>query len=705
MKRLLLVIFLLVKTASVFCQSAPKPYGVLPNQAQLNWHEMEMYCIIHFGVDTYTDKEWGFGDENPAIINPVNFDAAQIVGAAKSGGFKGVVIVAKHHDGLCLWPTKTTDHNITQASWKNGKGDMVREYQLACQKLGMQMGLYCSPWDRNSAFYGQPEYVNIYREQLRELYSRYGKLFISWHDGANGGDGYYDGAREVRKIDRTTYYGWPKTWAITRKMQPSAAIFGDIGPDVRWVGNEEGHAGETSWATYTPIAPDSGKIPANGYVKYWLGVEGTRNGKDWMPAECDVSLRPGWFYHESQNAQVKTPYALLDLYYKSVGRGANLDLGLSPNRDGLLDEEDVNALRGFGDLLRQTFTNNLAAGAKLTASNIRGKNKLKYGPQFLLDKSRYTYWATDNSVKTPTLTLDLGREKSFNVIRLRENIKLGQRIGAFSVDVWIDDNWQEIASATSIGSNRLIRLPQNVIARKVRLRITQSPVCIALSDFGLYKEPVHITAPIISRNNKGRVSIATTAPVDQIYYTLDGSTPTAKSSIYKRPFSLNEGGIVKAVAADGLQTGEVSTVQFEVSKSDWIVLADSTAIHPENILDENDATIWSTLNPDSAKTFLPGKITINLGRATNIAAFTYLPRQDKKLAGTADLYTFSISQNGADWEEVASGEFSNIRANPINQVIALPKPVSARFIRFEGRRSVQGNGITAAEIGIIAPKK
>ncbi|MGI4729977.1 MAG: alpha-L-fucosidase, partial [Janthinobacterium lividum] len=415
----LLAIFILLKTASCFAQPAPKPYGVLPTARQLNWHEMEMYCIIHFGVDTYTDKEWGFGDENPAIFNPKQFNAEQIVGAAKAGGFKGVVIVAKHHDGLCLWPTKTTEHNISQTSWKNGKGDMVKEYQLACQKVGMQMGLYCSPWDRNSAFYGSAKYVEIYRAQLKELYSNYGKLFISWHDGANGGDGFYGGAREIRKIDRTTYYGWPETWAITRKMQPTAAIFGDVGADVRWIGNEEGHAGETCWATYTPLAPDSGKAPANGYVKYWLGVAGTRGGKYWMPAECDVSLRPGWFYHENQNAQVKTPYTLLDLYYKSVGRGADLDLGLSPNKNGLLDEEDVNALQKFGAILKETFAVNLAQDAKLIASNIRGKNSKQFGPALLFDQNRYSYWATDDAMTTPELTLDLGAEKTFNVIRLR----------------------------------------------------------------------------------------------------------------------------------------------------------------------------------------------------------------------------------------------------------------------------------------------
>ena len=705
MKTRLLVIFLVLKTVCGFCQPAPKPYGALPNKQQLNWHEMEMYCIIHFGVNTYTDKEWGFGDEDPAMINPIKFDAKQIVGAAKAGGFKGVVIVAKHHDGLCIWPTKTTERNISKTNFRNGKGDMVKEYQQACQQLGIQLGLYCSPWDRNSAFYGQPEYVEIYRNQLKELYSHYGKLFISWHDGANGGDGYYGGAKEIRKIDRSKYYNWPETWAITRKMQPSAAIFGDAGPDVRWVGNEEGYGGETCWATYTPEASEAGQIPANGNVKYWLGTEGTRNGKSWMPAECDVPLRPGWFYHASQTSQVKTPYALLDLYYKSVGRGANLDLGLSPNQQGLLDEEDVASLKQFGQILKQTFAVNLAAGAKVSASNIRGKNSTKYGTKFLFDGSRYTYWATDDAEKTPQLTLDLGREKTFNVIRLRENIKLGQRIEAFEVDAWKNGDWQNIASATSIGSNRLIRLPQNVTTDKVRLRITKSPVCIALSDFGLYKEPVHLSAPKINRDKKGMVSIVTDAPVSSLHYTLDETVPTTNSPVYTKAFLMENGGLVRAVAFEGKQNGETSSAQLELSKADWkIIRKDQTETQPENAIDEDQNTFWSTLKKDTSQAFSPAQIDIDLGKTVSIKAFTYLPRQDKKLAGTVDQYSFYISKNGVDWEEAMSGEFSNIRANPINQTVQLLKPVSVRFIRFMGKRSVSGNGITAAEIGVITTK-
>ena len=621
-----------------FSQSAPKPYGALPTPAQLEWHEMEMYALIHFGVDTYTDKEWGFGDEDPKILNPVKFDAKQIVAAAKSAGFKGVVVVAKHHDGLCIWPTKTTEHNISNTPWKDGKGDMLQEYREACDALGMKLGVYVSPWDRNSPHYGTPKYLELYREQLREVYSKYGKLFISWHDGANGGDGYYGGANETRKIDRTTYYDWPNTWAITRKMQPGAVIFGDVGPDVRWVGNEEGHAGETSWATYTPLAPDAGKTPANGYVQHLRGIEGTRNGKYWMPAEADVSLRPGWFYHASQNHQVKSPAVLMDLYYKSVGRGANLDLGLSPNRDGLLDDTDVNALKGFGDLVRETFKTNLAKGATLKASNIRAKGAARFGPANLLDEDRYSYWSTDDAVHTPTLTLVLPEERTFNVIRLRENIKLGQRIEAVEVEAMLNNKWEKIGAATSIGANRLIRLAEPVKAKQLRLTISKSPVSIALSDFGLYMEP----------KSKEMAS----APV---------------------------------------------TNAAEVSKSGWKIIAPAAGDQAQNAIDGNPATIWTA---ESNSEFKPASIDIDLGFPVGISAFTYLPRQDKKVDGVADQYSFYVSEDGKTYREVASGEFSNIRANPIEQVVSLKEKVQARYIRFVGKRSLDGKGITVAELGI-----
>lgn len=698
MCRLLLLLTCFCVATSSISQAPPKPYGALPTAAQLKWHEMEMYCLIHFGVDTYTDKEWGYGDEDPAICNPIRFSAEQIVSAAKAGGFKGVVVVAKHHDGLCLWPTKTTEHNITKSPWRNGKGDMIKEYQLACTKLGMKLGVYCSPWDRNSPEYGKPEYVKIYRDQLKELYKNYGPLFISWHDGANGGDGYYGGTRETRKIDRTTYYGWDSTFAITRKMQPSAVIFGDIGPDVRWVGNEEGYAGETCWATFNPEAPDEGKKPANGYVKYWLATEGTRNGDHWMPAECDVPLRPGWFYHVSQDEQAKSPYTLLDLYYKSVGRGANLDLGIAPNREGLLHANDVKAMKGFGDLLKQIFKTNLAKGALFMASNIRGKNTAKYGPGFLTDNDRYTYWATDDAVLDPQLTVDLRRPQTFNVVRLRENIKLGQRITSIAIDAFINNGWKEIATATSIGPNRLIRLPQNITTNKVRLRITGADASIALSDFGLFKEPPHLTAPSITRDKKGMVSFATEAPVAGIHYTLDGTEPTLQSPIFDQSVSLTDGGIIKARSFEvNNQASETSVKHFDLSKQGWAIAGTGSVV---NAIDENERTLFDLSKEASFVETQPQEIIVNMGKAQTIKSFTYLPRQDKRTDGIVDKYIFSITTDGVNWEQVAAGEFANIKSNPVEQVVQLEKEVSAKYFKFSAIHIISGKGMTVAELGV-----
>jgi alpha-L-fucosidase len=467
----------------------PVPFGATPSMPQLSWHEMEMYGLIHFGLNTFQNKEWGYGDADPNLFNPAQFDAEQIVLAAKAGGLKGLIIVAKHHDGFALWPTATTDYNISRSSWRDGKGDVVRSLQQACAKHGLRLGIYCSPWDRNNKDYGTPAYLKTYREQLRELYSNYGELFVSWHDGANGGDGYYGGAREKRMIDRTTYYDWWTTWEMTRRMQPGAVIFSDIGPDVRWVGNEKGFAAETSWATFAPVAPDGVGRAAPGYSRDADAPGGHASAKTWIPAECDVPLRKGWFYHADQDNTVKTATQLYDLYLMSVGRGADLDIGLAPDTRGLLHERDVSVLREFGELLRRTFSNNLARGARLHASNVRGQDDRVAGVLRLIDDDRYSHWATDDGVTTAELTAEFEKPTTFRVIRLREDIKLGQRIEAFAVDSWSGSAWNEIAQATSVGANRLIRLSANVTSTRVRLRITRSRASIVLGDFGLFAEP------------------------------------------------------------------------------------------------------------------------------------------------------------------------------------------------------------------------
>jgi len=470
-------------------QEAPKPFGVIPTARQLAWQEKEMYVIMHFTPTTFQNKEWGFGDADPVIFNPTNFNAKNIVAAVKAGGFKGLTVVAKHHDGFALWPTKSTTYNITKSPFRNGNGDLVKEMQEATTQAGLGFGIYCSPWDRNNANYSKPAYINeVYYKQLEELYSNYGQLHTVFYDGANGGDGFYGGAKEKRSIDASTYYNYDKIWTIVRKMQPNAVIFSDIGPDIRWVGNESGFAAETSWSTFTPISPVKDKKPSPGFVEEKDLPRGTRNGEFWTPAECDVPLRPGWFYHPEQDGKTKTPAQLLEIYYQSVGRSASLDLGIAPMPSGELHPDDIRNLRAFGDILKKTFSLNLASGAAITASNTRTKNKA-FSAEHLIDQDRYSYWATDDSVTQASLVFQLKNNSSFNVIRLRENIKLGQRIEAVAVDAWIDGAFKEIATATSIGGNRLIRLKNSVATNRVRLRIIKSPVCIALSDFGLFAEP------------------------------------------------------------------------------------------------------------------------------------------------------------------------------------------------------------------------
>jgi alpha-L-fucosidase len=456
---------------------------MLPSPRQLRWHELETYSFLHFTVNTFTDREWGNGDEDPAIFNPVEFDAETIVGALKAGGMKGVILTCKHHDGFCLWPTRTTDHCVRKSPWRGGRGDIVREISDAARRQGLKFGVYVSPWDRNNPEYGRPGYIQTYRDQLRELLTGYGPIFEVWHDGANGGTGYYGGANEKRTIDKTSYYGWPTTWEMIRKLQPEAVIFSDVGPDIRWVGNEKGFANETNWATYDPVGTDGGSA-SPGDVRAKDSGTGTRNGSHWLPAECDVSIRPGWFWHPKENERVKTVAQLMDLYYLSVGRGASFLLNVPPDRRGLLGENDVASLRAFGDRLRATFGTNLASGARITASNVRGKSNA-YRAENLLDGDRATYWATDDAVKSADVLVEFRQPVPFNVVRLREEIRLGQRVDRFVIEVWKEGAWQEFGQGTSVGPCRLIKAKETVSASRLRMRIAGSSACPAISELAV----------------------------------------------------------------------------------------------------------------------------------------------------------------------------------------------------------------------------
>ncbi len=455
----------------------PATFGPVPSARQLAWHEMEYYALIHFSLNTFADKEWGYGDEDPNLFAPTALDARQWARVAKGAGMKGIILVARHHDGFCLWPSVYTEYSIKNAPWKNGRGDVVGELAAACREYGLKMGIYLSPWDRNRADYGRGTYLTYYRNQLRELLTNYGELFEVWFDGANGGSGYYGGAREDRQIDRKTYYQWPDTRELVRQLQPNACMFSDAGPDCRWVGNEKGLGSETNWARLDlqDLYP--------GFPGYQVLGEGHRDGTSWVPAEADVPLRPGWFYHADQDDKVKSLKELLDIYYASVGRGCNLNIGLAPDRRGLIHENDAARLRELGRVLKRTFAVDLAQGQPVQASNVRGGDEA-FSAAHLTDGDHNTYWAADDDVRSAELTVELDKPTRFNRIRLEEKIELGQRIEAFEILAGVG-NLHQIAEGTTIGPRRILQVP-TVLADRVTVRITQSRACPTLSTLELY---------------------------------------------------------------------------------------------------------------------------------------------------------------------------------------------------------------------------
>ncbi len=458
--------------------NAPAPHGALPASRQLAWHAMEMYGFVHFTVNTFTDREWGYGDESPQVFNPTALDTRQWARVAKETGLTGLILTAKHHDGFCLWPSRYTEHSVKNSPWRNGNGDVVQELYDACRAYGLKMGIYLSPWDRNHAAYGQPEYVQYFHYQLEELLSRYpGELFEVWFDGANGGDGYYGGARETRGIDRKTYYQFPRLFDTVRRLQPDAVMFSDAGPDVRWVGNESGRASATCWHTINPEGMSAGEVDDPNRLGW-----GEPDGSCWRPAEVDVSLRRGWFYHDAES-----PHALdelLAIYLSSVGNGACLNLNLPPDREGLIPARDVSRLREFRAVLNALFADDVASGKAVEADNTRG-NDSAFAASHLTDGDPATYWAADDDVRAAMLIVDLGEKRRIHHLRIDEFIELGQRIEAFAVDGACESQWLELARGTTIGARKLLTLPP-MTTGKLRVRILHSRACPVLRRLSVY---------------------------------------------------------------------------------------------------------------------------------------------------------------------------------------------------------------------------
>jgi alpha-L-fucosidase len=447
----------------------PEPLLPIPTARQLAYQQEELRMFLHFGVNTFTDREWGEGTENPDIFTPESFDARQWARIARETGFSILILTAKHHDGFALWNSAFTEHDVGSSPWRGGRGDVVREVAAAAREEGLKLGLYLSPWDRHEPSYGDEEAYNAYYlGQLRELLTRYGTVHEVWFDGAKGED-----AKDMN-------YHFDAFWAVVRQLQPEAVMFSDAGPDIRWIGNERGYAGATNWSVFDRSKVGIGQVGIGDYLN-----QGEAEGPDWVPGECNTSIRPGWFYHPDE--QPKTVDELMEIYYQSVGRNCVLLLNVPPDPRGLFADADAERLREFKQAREAAFTDELAAGATATASNVRA-NDPRYDPAHLFDDDQQTYWATDDAVRTATLDIDLGSARTFNVVRLQEPIQLGQRIRAYRVEAEVGGTWQVLSEGTTIGYRKLDRF-DTVTAGRIRVTVLDTRAAPIVSGFGVYHDP------------------------------------------------------------------------------------------------------------------------------------------------------------------------------------------------------------------------
>lgn len=661
----------------------PAPLAPTPSARQLAWHELEFYAFIHFNMNTFSNMEWGFGDENPKQFNPTELDCNQWVQVCKEAGMKGIILTAKHHDGFCLWPSAYTEHSVKNAPWKNGEGDVLKELSEACAANGLKFGVYLSPWDRNHPDYGKPAYITYFRNQLKELLTNYGDVFEVWFDGANGGTGYYGGANEERKVDKLTYYDWENTYKLIRELQPNAVIFSDAGPDIRWIGNEHGQAYPTTWSLLLRDSVYAGMIE---YATQYAA--GQSYGTHWVPAETNVSIRPGWYYHEYEDHKVKTMDQLVNIYYESIGRNSSFLLNFPVDKSGLIHPNDVKQLQLFSQTIKKDFSENLARGQFVTATIDRGTN---FEAELVNDGDPNTYWATPDSVLQGTLTFSFDQTIRFNRLLLQEYIPLGQRIKGFTLEVFEGDHWQTIAKETTIGYKRILRFP-TVETTSFRIRIEDSRACPTLSNIELYYADPLLVPPTIKRNQMGQVvlSLPENDPRVNIFYSTDGSVPDQTSKEYTKPFDVCTPTLIQAIAISQDLKSEIAKVQFDICAQNWLVKMDTLAFQA---IDGDPATWWTAPAGQNS-------LTVDLGNLTNIAGFTYLPMQDRWISGVIEAYTFYSSSDGKHWNLISAGEIPNIFNNPTLRIIEFP-PHTARFIRLVGKKTTDGSPPAIAELSLI----
>ncbi len=477
--------YALIKPTDTRADIIRKAANVAPSPQQYAWQKMEFTAFVHFGMNTFTSKDLGSGQEDPKLFNPTNLDCDQWARVFKEAGMKMAILTAKHHDGFCLWPSKYTDHSVKYSLWKNGKGDVVREFVSACRKYGLKVGLYLSPWDRNNPSYGTSDYNRYFMDQLKELLTNYGKIDELWFDGYKGPEA------------KSEEYDWHAYYKLIRRLQPEAVI-AVSGPDVRWVGTESGYGRDTEWDVIPidlstlnedeirgenhPI--DEVFLPHNymgddlgGRDKLYLA-----KGLFWYPAETDVSIRPDWFYKAYQDSMVKSVAELVDIYFNSLGKNSVLLLNVPPDKRGLITKYDIRSLMGLHRVIKETFSNDFVMKAVV---HVDGQPKALKATS-LFGKGRN--WISKSRADTASLEFVLPRKETFDVAALRENILVGQRIEEFRIDYWDDGEWRRLSDGTTVGYERLLRF-NPVTTDRVRVVIQKSRLNPTLAHFGLYMLP------------------------------------------------------------------------------------------------------------------------------------------------------------------------------------------------------------------------
>ncbi len=510
----------------------PAPYGALPSDAQVEWQKMEYNMFVHFGPNTFTSAEWGDGTESADVFNPTDLDCRQWAATAKAAGMKGVIITAKHHDGFCLWPNPVSQHTVAQSSWRDGQGDVLKELSEACAEYGLEFGIYISPWDRNDPHYGSDAYNDVFVKTLEHALGSYGEVFEQWFDGACG-----EGPNGKKQT-----YDWPLFYSTVYKMQPDAIIFSNVGPGCRWVGNEYGSAGRTCWGTMNigDLTPSS---PANCDILN----EGEADGEKWVAAETDVSIRPGWFWKESENAKVKTVQELLKIYYESVGRNSLLLLNVPADTRGHLHEVDSVRLMELRAAIDEIFSVDLADGASIEACCVRGGSR-RYAPANILDADYDTYWATDDDVRKASFTVTLPEARTFNRVQIQEYIPLGQRVAAFSIEALGEDGqWKTIANETTIGYKRIVHTPVTT-ATAVRVNIEGALACPVINGFALFMDNIYVS------DEKANIPVGEVKPAAEALVLDLGEAKDVRGFTYA-PIYKGEGGCIVTydleVSADG----------------------------------------------------------------------------------------------------------------------------------------------------------